>query len=203
MRLKFIKNKKRFFAIFCTVSALFFLMFGIVRLYAYRIAYAEKKLSGYDINIFNTGCVIKTFGRGSSSVNASVSFYTPTGTLIGSYERAWKGWELNIECIVFKFKKGCLVFPYRIFSDKTVGTGIVLFNMYTENNYPEIYKYSFFSEEEKQLITVLFKSAVFSPYLLSLFSSAQIKTVTLREFSPDSEYGLKILPSGEIILSKS
>ncbi len=200
--MKLIKHKKGFLFFFCSLPVLFFLFSIAVNRYTGKISAAEKKLSSYEINIFNTGCIIKTFGRGNSTVSASISFYTPSEKPIGSYERAWHGSELNLECIVFTFKHGSIVFPYRLFSDKPESTGVLLFNMYSEKDYPAIYDYPFLPEEEKMSIKTLFKSAVFSPYLLTLFSSARLQTVTLASFKPDAEYSLNILPSGQAVLEK-
>ena len=196
------KNKKRLLTVFCFVSGLFFSAFLAVHVYAHKISSAEKRLLMCDPAILNTGCTIKTFGRGDSEVSAMISFYTPSEKLIGSYERAWNGSALNLECIVCKMKNGALVFPYRLFSDTSEGTGIVLFDIYAEKRYPAIYDYSFFSQEEKKAVQTLFKAAVFSRYLLILFSSARLQTVTLHNFEPDAEYGLKALSSGGLVLQK-
>ncbi len=199
-----LKNKKRFRIIFSAVSVLFLFIFLIINLYAGSIEYAEEKLSGRTFANFNTGCVIKTLGYNSETFSAAVSFYLPNGALIGSYERAWQGWELKLECIVLNLKSGAIVFPYRIFSDKSkYGTGVKLFSYYTKGGYPAIYDYSFFQAEEKEAVNVLFRSAALSPSLFLFFSSAQKQSIRLRNFHPDTEYALTVSPSGKIFLKKN
>ena len=194
-----LKRKKRVLIIFLSVSLLFFLIFGAVELYNYKLGSIKQKLSKTNLSIYNTGTVIKTFGQNTETVSAVISFFTPRGDLINSYERAWQGWELNIECIVFTFESGSIVFPYRLFSNESkYGTGVKLFDYYNLKGYPAIYDYSFFSKEERELIKGLYEYAVFSPYLLKVFSYARIKTVNLRNFKPDTEYLLYAGSDGEI-----
>ena len=199
-----LKRKKRVLIIFLSVSLLFFLIFGAVELYNYKLGSIKQKLSKTNLSIYNTGTVIKTFGQNTETVSAVISFFTPRGDLINSYERAWQGWELNIECIVFTFESGSIVFPYRLFSNESkYGTGVKLFDYYNLKGYPAIYDYSFFSKEERELIKGLYEYAVFSPYLLKVFSYARIKTVSLRNFKPDTEYLLYAGSDGEIRFIKN
>ena len=194
-----LKRKKRFLIIFLSVSLLFFLIFGAVELYNYKLGSIKQKLSKTNLSIYSTGTMIKTLGQNTETVSAVISFFTPSGNLINSYERAWHGWELNLECIVFTFESGSIVFPYRLFSNESkYGTGVKLFDYYNLNDYPAIYDYSFFSKEERELIKGLYEYAVFSPYLLKVFSYARIKTVNLRNFKPDTEYLLYAGSDGEI-----
>ena len=199
-----LKRKKRVLIIFLSVSLLFFLIFGAVELYNYKLGSIKQKLSKTNLSIYSTGTMIKTFGQNTETVSAVISFFTPSGNLINSYERAWHGWELNLECIVFTFESGSIVFPYRLFSNEsTYGTGVKLFDYYNLNDYPAIYDYSFFSKEERELIKGLYEYAVFSPYLLKVFSYARIKTVNLRNFKPDTEYLLYAGSDGEIRFIKN
>ncbi len=199
-----LKRKKRFLIIFLSVSLLFFLIFGAVELYNYKLGSIKQKLSKTNLSIYSTGTMIKTFGQNTETVSAVISFFTPSGNLINSYERAWQGWELNLECIVFTFESGSIVFPYRLFSNESkYGTGVKLFDYYNLNDYPAIYDYSFFSKEERELIKGLYEYAVFSPYLLKVFSYARIKTVNLRNFKPDTEYLLYAGSDGEIRFIKN
>lgn len=199
-----LKRKKRVLIIFLSVSLLFFLIFGAVELYNYKLGSIKQKLSKTNLSIYNTGTVIKTFGQNTETVSAVISFFTPRGDLINSYERAWQGWELNLECIVFTFESGSIVFPYRLFSNESkYGTGVKLFDYYNLKGYPAIYDYSFFSKEERELIKSLYEYAVFSPYLLKVFSYARIKTVSLRNFKPDTEYLLYAGSDGEIRFIKN
>lgn len=199
-----LKRKKRFLIIFLSVSLLFFLIFGAVELYNYKLGSIKQKLSKTNLSIYSTGTMIKTFGQNTETVSAVISFFTPSGNLINSYERAWHGWELNLECIVFTFESGSIVFPYRLFSNESkYGTGVKLFDYYNLNDYPAIYDYSFFSKEERELIKGLYEYAVFSPYLLKVFSYARIKTVNLRNFKPDTEYLLYAGSDGEIRFIKN
>lgn len=199
-----LKRKKRVLIIFLSVSLLFFLIFGAVELYNYKLGSIKQKLSKTNLSIYSTGTMIKTFGQNTETVSAVISFFTPSGNLINSYERAWQGWELNLECIVFTFESGSIVFPYRLFSNESkYGTGVKLFDYYNLNDYPAIYDYSFFSKEERELIKGLYEYAVFSPYLLKVFSYARIKTVNLRNFKPDTEYLLYAGSDGEIRFIKN
>ena len=199
-----LKRKKRVLIIFLSVSLLFFLIFVAVELYNYKLGSIKQKLSKTNLSIYNTGTVIKTFGQNTETVSAVISFFTPRGELINSYERAWHGWELNLECIVFTFESGSIVFPYRLFSNESkYGTGVKLFDYYNLKGYPAIYDYSFFSKEERELIKSLYEYAVFSPYLLKVFSYARIKTVSLRNFKPDTEYLLYAGSDGEIKFIKN
>jgi len=199
-----LKRKKRVLIIFLSVSLLFFLIFGAVELYNYKLGSIKQKLSKTNLSIYSTGTMIKTFGQNTETVSAVISFFTPSGNLINSYERAWHGWELNLECIVFTFESGSIVFPYRLFSNESkYGTGVKLFDYYNLNDYPAIYDYSFFSKEERELIKGLYEYAVFSPYLLKVFSYARIKTVNLRNFKPDTEYLLYAGSDGEIRFIKN
>ncbi|AIN94563.1 hypothetical protein [Treponema putidum] len=199
-----LKRKKRFLIIFLSVSSLFFIIFGSVSFYNYKLGYIKQKLSKSNLDIHNTGTVIKTFGQNTETVSAVISFFTPRGYLINSYERAWHGWELNLECVVFTFKSGSVVFPYRLFSNESkYGTGVKLFDYYNRKGYPAIYDYSFFSDEEKSLIKTLYKYTMFSPYLLKVFSYVNIKTVSLRNFRPDTEYLLYAGSDGEIKFIKN
>ena len=199
-----LKRKKRVLIIFLSVSLLFFLIFGAVELYNYKLGSIKQKLSKTNLSIYSTGTMIKTFGQNTETVSAVISFFTPSGNLINSYERAWHGWELNLECIVFTFESGSIVFPYRLFSNESkYGTGVKLFDYYNLNDYPAIYDYSFFSKEERELIKGLYEYAVFSPYLLKVFSYARIKTVSLRNFKPDTEYLLYAGSDGEIKFIKN
>ena len=199
-----LKRKKRVLIIFLSVSLLFFLIFGLTDFYNYKLGSIKQKLSKTNLSIYNTGTVIKTFGQNTETVSAVISFFTPRGDLINSYERAWQGWELNLECIVFTFESGSIVFPYRLFSNESkYGTGVKLFDYYNLKGYPAIYDYSFFSKEERELIKNLYKYAVFSPYLLKVFSYARIKTVNLRNFKPDTEYLLYAGFDGEIKFIKN
>ena len=183
---------------------MFFLIFGLTDFYNYKLGSIKQKLSESNLSIYNTGTVIKTFGQNTETVSAVISFFTPSGNLINSYERAWQGWELNLECIVFTFESGSIVFPYRLFSNESkYGTGVKLFDYYNLNDYPAIYDYSFFSKEERELIKGLYEYAVFSPYLLKVFSYARIKTVNLRNFKPDTEYLLYAGSDGEIRFIKN
>lgn len=197
------KNKKYFLIFFSIISFLFLSAFVFVKLYASRIEKAEKILAKSNIEFFNSGCVIKTLGQNPETISAEISFYTPNGNLAGRYERAWNGWELNIECFSLKLKNGNLVFPYRIFSDKSKrGTGIKLMPYYSTNNFPEIYEYPFLTNEEREAIKTLFKSAKFSPYMFLTFSSLKKKTIRLRNFEHDAEYNLISSKTGTIILQK-
>lgn len=199
-----LKRKKRVLIIFLSVSLLFFLIFGAVELYNYKLGSIKQKLSKTNLSIYSTGTMIKTFGQNTETVSAVISFFTPRGELINSYERAWQGWELNLECIVFTFESGSIVFPYRLFSNESkYGTGVKLFDYYNLKGYPAIYDYSFFSKEERELIKGLYEYAVFSPYLLKVFSYARIKTVSLRNFKPDTEYLLYAGSDGEIKFIKN
>ena len=199
-----LKRKKRVLIIFLSVSLLFFLIFGAVELYNYKLGSIKQKLSKTNLSIYSTGTMIKTFGQNTETVSAVISFFTPSGNLINSYERAWHGWELNLECIVFTFESGSIVFPYRLFSNESkYGTGVKLFDYYNLKGYPAIYDYSFFSKEERELIKGLYEYAVFSPYLLKVFSYARIKTVSLRNFKPDMEYLLYAGSDGEIRFIKN
>ena len=199
-----LKRKKRVLIIFLSVSLLFFLIFGAVELYNYKLGSIKKKLSKTNLSIYSTGTMIKTFGQNTETVSAVISFFTPRGELINSYERAWQGWELNLECIVFTFESGSIVFPYRLFSNESkYGTGVKLFDYYNLKDYPAIYDYSFFSKEERELIKSLYEYAVFSPYLLKVFSYARIKTVSLHNFKPDTEYLLYAGSDGEIRFIKN
>ena len=199
-----LKRKKRVLIIFLSVSLLFFLIFGAVELYNYKLGSIKQKLSKTNLSIYSTGTMIKTFGQNTETVSAVISFFTPRGDLINSYERAWQGWELNLECIVFTFESGSIVFPYRLFSNESkYGTGVKLFDYYNLNDYPAIYDYSFFSKEERELIKGLYEYAVFSPYLLKVFSYARIKTVSLHNFKPDMEYLLYAGSDGEIRFIKN
>lgn len=199
-----LKRKKRVLIIFLSVSLLFFLIFGAVELYNYKLGSIKQKLSKTNLSIYSTGTMIKTFGQNTETVSAVISFFTPSGNLINSYERAWHGWELNLECIVFTFESGSIVFPYRLFSNESkYGTGVKLFDYYNLKDYPAIYDYSFFSKEERELIKGLYEYAVFSPYLLKVFSYARIKTVNLRNFKPDTEYLLYAGSDGEIRFIKN
>ena len=199
-----LKRKKRVLIIFLSVSLLFFLIFGAVELYNYKLGSIKQKLSKTNLSIYSTGTMIKTFGQNTETVSAVISFFTPSGNLINSYERAWHGWELNLECIVFTFESGSILFPYRLFSNESkYGTGVKLFDYYNLNDYPAIYDYSFFSKEERELIKGLYEYAVFSPYLLKVFSYARIKTVSLRNFKPDTEYLLYVGSDGEIRFIKN
>ena len=183
---------------------MFFLIFGLTDFYNYKLGSIKQKLSKTNLSIYNTGTVIKTFGQNTETVSAVISFFTPRGDLINSYERAWQGWELNLECIVFTFESGSIVFPYRLFSNESkYGTGVKLFDYYNLKGYPAIYDYSFFSKEERELIKGLYEYAVFSPYLLKVFSYARIKTVSLRNFKPDTEYLLYAGSDGEIKFIKN
>lgn len=202
--MKILKNKKRFLIIFSLVSFLFFSVFILINFYSLNIENAEKHLANSNLSIFNMGCIIKTLGRNAETVSAEISFYEPNGTLCGRYERAWQGWELNIECIVLNLKNGNLVFPYRIFSDKSKhGTGVNLIPYYSKNNYPATYGYTFFSKEDKKAIQTLFKSAALSPYLFLFFSSAKKETIPLRNFTPDTEYTLTVSAAGRISFKKN
>ena len=175
-----------------------------MELYNYKLGSIKQKLSKTNLSIYSTGTMIKTFGQNTETVSAVISFFTPSGNLINSYERAWHGWELNLECIVFTFESGSIVFPYRLFSNESkYGTGVKLFDYYNLNDYPAIYDYSFFSKEERELIKGLYEYAVFSPYLLKVFSYARIKTVSLRNFKPDTEYLLYAGSDGEIKFIKN
>ena len=175
-----------------------------MELYNYKLGSIKQKLSKTNLSIYSTGTMIKTFGQNTETVSAVISFFTPSGNLINSYERAWHGWELNLECIVFTFESGSIVFPYRLFSNESkYGTGIKLFDYYNRDGYPAIYDYSFFSKEEKELIKSLYGYAVFSPYLLKVFSYARIKTVSLHNFKPDTEYLLYAGSDGEIRFIKN
>ena len=175
-----------------------------MELYNYKLGSIKQKLSKTNLSIYSTGTMIKTFGQNTETVSAVISFFTPSGNLINSYERAWQGWELNLECIVFTFESGSIVFPYRLFSNESkYGTGVKLFDYYNLNDYPAIYDYSFFSKEERELINGLYEYAVFSPYLLKVFSYARIKTVSLRNFKPDTEYLLYAGSDGEIRFIKN
>ena len=199
-----LKRKKRVLIIFLSVSLLFFLIFGLTDFYNYKLGSIKQKLSKTNLSIYSTGTMIKTFGQNTETVSAVISFFTPSGNLINSYERAWQGWELNLECIVFTFESGSIVFPYRLFSNESkYGTGVKLFDYYNLNDYPAIYDYSFFSKEERELINGLYEYAVFSPYLLKVFSYARIKTVSLRNFKPDTEYLLYAGSDGEIRFIKN
>ena len=194
-----LKRKKRVLIIFLSVSLLFFLIFGLTDFYNYKLGSIKQKLSKTNLSIYNTGTVIKTFGQNTETVSAVISFFTPRGDLINSYERAWHGWELNLECVVFTFESGSIVFPYRLFSNESkYGTGLKLFDYYNRKGYPAIYDYSFFSNEEKALIKTLYRYTMFSPYLLKAFSYVDIKTVSLRNFKPDTEYLLYAGSDGEI-----
>lgn len=175
-----------------------------INVYSLNIENAEKHLEASNLSIFNTGCIIKTLGRNSETVSAEISFYEPDGTLCGRYERAWHGWELNIECMVLNLKSGNLVFPYRIFSDESKhGTGVNLIPYYSKNNYPATYGYTVFSKEDKKAIQTLFKAAAFSPYLFLFFSSAKKQTILLRNFTPDTEYLLTVSTAGRISFKKN
>ena len=113
-----------------------------MELYNYKLGSIKKKLSKTNLSIYSTGTMIKTFGQNTETVSAVISFFTPSGNLINSYERAWHGWELNLECIVFTFESGSIVFPYRLFSNESkYGTGVKLFDYYNLKDYPAIYDY--------------------------------------------------------------
>ncbi len=187
--MKILKNKKRFLKIFISVAAFFVLLFAIVNYINLKIELAEKILSNTNLSGFNTGCIIRTLGQNPESVSANISFFTPSNYLISSYERSWQGWELKIECIVLPLKKGVLVFPHRIYSNRTkFGTGVILFQYYNKKGFPAIYDYGFLSSEEKKAIKTLFKLVKFSPSLFKAFSSAKAQTIDLREFKRDKEF---------------
>ncbi len=202
--MRILKNKKRFFKIFISVSAVFFLLFAIVYFVNLKIELAEKALAKTNLSVFNTGCIIRTLGQNTESVSANISFFTPNTSLISSYERSWQGWELKIECIVFPLKNGVLVFPHRIFSNRTkFGTGVILFKLYNNSGYPAIYDYAFLSREEKKAIKTLFKLAKFSPSLFKIFSTAKAQTIDLREFKPDQEFLLFTNSEKQLYLKKN
>ncbi len=200
----FIKNKKKFLKVFISVSIIFLVIFSFFFIYNKNIQDSMQILSAKSFYIRNTGCIIKTFGRNTESVSALVSFYNPRGELIRSYERSWQGWELDLECIVLESGSNILVFPHRIFTDATkYGTGILLFDYYSQNSFPAIYDYQLFSPAERFAVYKLFKMAKFSPYLFKLFSGAKAKTINLREFKPDQEYVLFVNSKKNIYLKKN
>ncbi len=169
-----------------------------------RIENAKKILSKREFTVRNTGCVVKTLRRNTEAVSAVISFYTPSGNLIKSYERSWPGWELKFECIRLKFGKSFWIFPHRVFSDETkYGTGVSLFNSYSRNGFPAIYDYRFLSSEEKSALSSLFRFAKFSPSLFKFFSGAEAVTINLREFKPDKEYTLFVNSNRQIYLKKN
>ncbi len=183
---------------------IFFLIFGLFSAYNTIIQDSKKILMGRKFYIRNTGCIIKTYGRNTESVSAIISFYTPQGELIRSYERSWQGWELELECIVLEMGSNILLFPHRIFSDKTkYGTGVWLFGYYSRNAFPAIYDYQSLSAKEHEAVKKLFQMAKFSPYLFKLFSGAKARTINLREFKPDQEYVLFINSKNKIYLKKN
>ncbi len=202
--MKIIKHKKRFTLIFISVSAIFLMLFLVLYFYDKKIEKAVSVLSARKFSIKDTGCIIKTFGRNTEALSAKISFYTPTGTLINSYERSWLGWELNLECIGIETGSNILVFPYRAFSDKTkYGTGICLFPYYSDKNFPTIYDYPTLSEAERSAIKSLFKMPRYSPYSFKVFSGAKNMSIKLSEFKPDNEYSLLVNSKKTIYLKKN
>ncbi len=199
-----IKNKKKFLSIFIAISVIFLLVFALFSAYDNVLKNSIKLLSSKKFYIRNAGCIIKTLGRNTESVSAKISFYSPKGELINSYERSWQGWELEFECIVLEMSSNLLVFPHRVFSDETkYGTGVWLFDYYSKDSFPAIYDYRLFSEEEHSAVKRLFQMVKFSPYIFKLFSGARAVTINLRDFKPDQEYLLSIDSKKRIYLKKN
>lgn len=201
------KNRKMipvFFIIPFFLSS-FFLFF--VLSFTSKISFLKKSLEKQDFENLSLGCTITSFGNGNGTFSASISFSQPNGKMISSYERSWYGKELYAECIVLSFKKNNLVFPYRLYSDKTKkGTGTTLFPYYTIDGFPAVYNYSFFSQKEKKLIEDIFKTSkvlsFISPKFLTAFRNVKMETAVLSDFKADSGYALTFDKKGNLIFKR-
>lgn len=185
---------KGIFIFFCTIlSAALFL--GII------INAIDRLISKSVFPVLNSECVVRTLGANFETVNASISFYQPDGLLLGSYERAWYGTQLNIECINFKTKNSFLVFPYRIFSDKNKnGTGVNLYGYYTKKSFPAIYDFPEIGQREKHYLKVMFYLLKTIPEFTILFSSAKYETVSINNFGYGFEYNLTMSPDNSVFI---
>lgn len=201
------KRKKTFSVILLVPVLLSVLLIIFSASFKNKITAAKKSLMRHDFDKMPPGCTITSFGHGNGTFSASISFLQPNGKMISSYERSWQGSKLFAECFVFSLKKGNLVFPFRLYSDKAKkGTGTTLFPYYTIDKYPAIYNYTFFSQNEKKIIEEIFKTSrnisVISPRFLTAFRGVTIQTAVLSDFKADANYNLTFDKNGKLIFKQ-
>lgn len=193
--------------LFCIPILLLSAFLIFILSFIHNISSAEKALEKYKFDDFSTGCTVTSFGTGEDTFSASISFSQPSGKMISSYERSWQGKELYIECVVFNFKSGHIVFPYRLYSDKSEkGTGTILYPYYTIEKYPAGYNYSFFSQNEKKHLERIFNTSrvlsIASPAFLTCFHKVKIKKASLSGLKAGAAYNLMIDQKGFLFFKR-
>lgn len=166
-----------------------------------RVAFSEQELP----------VTLTIFGRSSDSINgredtisARIAFFTPDGESAGSVERSWQGWELNIDCIMVSSGTGWLVFPYRVFTDKTaLGQGTVLFDQYTSEGLPLLYTYPELTRKERAILHELFSIVKTEQWLPRFLGTLHHETVSIRSFEAGKEYSFFVTKNGKLTLRRN
>ncbi len=167
---------------------------------------------------------ITVFGRSSDTISARLTFSTPDGNPVGTIERSWSGWALNLDCIVltlptnplsffdflkwigkndvsdeFRDSASMLVFPVLLYSDDSGSrSALNLLPYYDLEGFPLIYLLHEISRKERDSLADIFglvKMERLFPGLLKAFSVQRLK---IRSFEPGVEYSLFLDADGYI-----
>lgn len=147
---------------------------------------------------------LTVFGRGSDTISARLSFFTPEGEIAGTIERSWAGWELKLDCVMIGSPSGWLVFPFRLSTDMTAkGGGVSLLRYYTHSRFPSIYDSPLLSADEREALTQLFSIVRTERWMPPFLGSLHHEVVTIRSFQANTEYFLYVSGDGTLSLREN
>lgn len=197
------RRKRRNRIIILFVLFFFLMLFTAFFYYDTTISQIKAAFSAYPSAPMSVPFTITPYGRSSTTVSARLSWFTPKGTLVRTYERSWQGWQLKVECILFSVKEGAFVFPYRIFTDKySGGTGTNLFSQYSIDEFPVLYDLPTLTENERNELKKLFTFIRTAPHLICFLGDVRIVSVPLRNFEQGKSYRLILSSNGSLVFKK-
>lgn len=144
---------------------------------------------------------LTVFGRGSDTISARISFYDPSGNLVGMAERSWSGWELYLDCVLVGTGSGWMVFPYLAYTDETIsGHGVDLVRFYDRGGLPLIHDAPGLDSRERRALRRLFWLVKTERWMPVWFGSLHHRRVSIRSFEAGVEYRLHVGRNGELRL---
>lgn len=144
------------------------------------------------------------YGRGSDTLSMRLRFLNPSGSVLGSMERSWTGWELTLDAIVVGTGTGWLVFPFRVYTDAPrSGRGMDLTRYYDQNGFPALWDSEAMTEREQRALRSIFGIVRTERWIPRFLGSLHHERILVRNFEPGVEYSLAVMRDGSLELLKN
>lgn len=118
---------------------------GAAYFFYYETQNQEKKIAKLNSQIENlkqenVPVRYKVTERQDGRTKVKVKFYDLEGKEVGQKDFDLEGNQVSFDFYVVKFDNGFVAFPWKIFTEKMEAkNGLLLFNDYSKNEFPEIY----------------------------------------------------------------